>query len=42
MKKNKYIQPAIEVSAQLYTTMLCVSGETNNDPLSGGSGIGGD
>ena len=43
MKKNIYIQPSIEVTAQLYTTSLCkVSGGANNDPLQGGGGIGGD
>lgn len=43
MKKNMYIQPTVEVTAQLNTTALCkVSGGTNNDPLSGGGGIGGD
>ena len=42
MKKNMYIQPSVEVTAQLYRGVLCASGEVDNDPLAGGGGIGGD
>ena len=42
MKKNMYIQPSVEVTAQLYRGVLCASGEVDNDPLAGGGGIDGD
>lgn len=36
MKKNTYIQPAIEVVAQIATSTICISPRVNNSPLNGG------
>jgi hypothetical protein len=36
MKKNMYIQPAIEVTAMQMPALCQTSTPVNNDPLSGG------